>query len=249
MAAPRHLRKAPITEAIIDIRVPRDSGVTAAVFADLREFLRDQYPIVEEPQAKEALLTIEGGKLTTSTRDIGFHGLLFKSADTLTVVQFRADGFTLNRLKPYTSWEELFPEVIRLWPAFVERAHPREVSRIALRYINHLEIPFEPNEDFAEYLTASPPVPPELPQLVGSFLMRVVLHDPEHSAVAIVTQSLGEAVVGGTGSNVLLDIDVYRTDGLALSIEELRPHFEALRELKNRAFFYSLTERTVRLFE
>ena len=103
MAIVRHLRKVPITEAIIDIRVNPLPDVTARTFDQLRTVLVDSYPLVHEPPNSRGTLKIEAGKIVASTTEVVSQGLHFKAADSLTVAQFRSNGFTLNRLKPYTS--------------------------------------------------------------------------------------------------------------------------------------------------
>ena len=66
--------------------------------------------------------------------------MFLRSQDDLTVAQFRADGFTMNRLKPYTGWAMLLPQVLDLWDAYVTVAQPAHVARVALRYINRLDL-------------------------------------------------------------------------------------------------------------
>ncbi len=45
-----------------------------------------------------------------------------KTPDRLNVAQFRRDGFTFNRLRPYTKWEEIRPEALRLWQLYTAKA-------------------------------------------------------------------------------------------------------------------------------
>lgn len=215
----------------------------------MAQLLGDRYPTVDALQAKQVILQIGGGKLSTKTTDMGSPGMLLRAGDGLTVAQFRADGFTLNRLQPYTQWDELIPEVERLWPLYVERARPAQLLRIALRYINRLKLPIVAGDDFAEFLTSTPDVPDGLPQTISSFLTRVVLHDDTISAWANVTQSLGGPASSEQLVAVLFDVDVFRVEGLSLEFGVLRPILEALRDFKNRIFFSHLTERTLRLYE
>ena len=49
--------------------------------------------------------------------------------------------------------------------------------------------------------------------------------------------------------SVILDIDVFETGAFTPSGEVILPRFAALREVKNRLFFASLTEQAVALFE
>src|SRR2546425_2117539 len=162
MASPRHLRKAPINEALVDLRVDRRLDVAADTFADLRQILQESYPQVDDQRGVSAKVEFRDGKLFTETDDLGFQGLHFTSTDGLTIAQFRPDGFTVNRLRPYEDWQHLFAEASRLWPLFVERAAPLHVTRAALRYINQLALPLDEGEDFDLSLTAAPPIPSEL---------------------------------------------------------------------------------------
>ena len=115
MPEPRHLNNAPITEALIDFRIAPPVKVPPAQMAETRERIRDRYPTMQERKEFQGEIKVEGGRLVANTKSLGLLGYFLKTEDELTVVQFRNDGFTLNRLKPYTSWGELFPEALRLW--------------------------------------------------------------------------------------------------------------------------------------
>src|SRR5579859_7697680 len=110
MPTPRHLREAPITEAIIDFRVKSRAGLDPAVFSGVRPSLADRFPRLNEQRGGKITFEFAPGAATPPvTEDLGLQGLFFRSADEKMIAQFRTDGFTLNRLRPYTSWNELFP--------------------------------------------------------------------------------------------------------------------------------------------
>ena len=248
MAKSRHLRKAPITEALVDIRVDRLPNITADTFADVREILAEQYPIVNVQRGVAGRIEIKDGKLLIQSDDLGFQGVHFKSADGRTIAQFRADGFTLNRLKPYTAWNHLWAEASRLWPLYADRAKPPAVTRLALRYINQLQFPLETGEDFNLYLAAAPRIPSDLPQFLSAFLVGVVLHDREHELSANVIQRTESSPLGGL-TTVQLDIDVFRSDEFSVDVDAIAPLFQRLHDFKNGIFFSYLTDRAVRLYE
>src|SRR5439155_19957410 len=135
-----------------------------------------------------AKIEIQGGKVITEVDQLGFQGSRFDATDGKTVAQFRSDGFTLNRLKPYEDWRTLWNEAKRLWLVYVEHVKPVGVTRLALRYINELQLPLEPGEDFALYLAAPPNIPAELPQHLSDFAVRAHLHEPSSGLAAVVTQ-------------------------------------------------------------
>lgn len=250
MSRPRHLRNAPITEAIFDFRVKARAGFRGEEFAPLRSQLADRFPKMEERrgvQFEVKVKMIEGKGQPPVIQDIGLQGYFFKAADEKTVAQFRVDGFTLNRLHPYTSWEELFPLVIELWRLYSAIARPEVITRLAVRYINR--IPFPPGPVQLEtYLRSAPVVPPELPQNVINFLTRVTIHDPAVDIAAHIAQAL-EVNVSGKQPAVIFDIDAFKQGEFAIDDPAIEEMFNRLRGFKNLIFFNSLTEETVRQFE
>jgi len=247
MARQRHLNKAPITEAIIDFRVILPSGFEPQEFSNLSVDLSGRYPKNEPRRIITGAFGMEKGKPFIETpEDKGIQGYIYKSEDEKNVVQFRLDGFTFNRLYPYTEWESVLSEAKNLWQLYSSKSKPELITRIAVRYINRLDLQL-PIKDFEEYLTAPPKIPASLPQEVSRFLTRIVIHDADITANII--QSLDKSPkpdhVG-----IILDIDVFKIkEKSGFDKVNVWTEFEKLRELKNRIFFESITEKTARLYE
>jgi len=163
------------------------------------------------------------------------------------IAQLRMDGFTFNRLEPYTTWEEVFGEALRIWAIYARALEPRQVLRIAVRYINRMRVPGP--AELAEYLSAPPNLPQPIPQRVREFLCRTHVDDTNRNASAVIIQAL-EPRVDPSQISLLLDIDAFR-DGLALAPDDptIPERFEQLRQLKNEIFFASVTDRTVEMYE
>jgi uncharacterized protein (TIGR04255 family) len=150
------------------------------------------------------------------------------------------DGFTFNRLKPYTSWEGILPQALELWRIYIEEFAPHIVTRIAVRYINRLSLP-APVLNLSRYLTAPPTVPAGAPQSLRGFLQRVILEDAATGLTAHVTQASERSPKPDTVI-ILLDIDVHRMAEYSVTDDRLVSTLHALREMKNRIFFASITE-------
>ena len=248
MPEPRHLRNAPITEAIIDFRVKAAAGIRAEKFAELKSRLAHQFPKMEQQRGFEAHFElIKGQGQFPAVQDLGLRGFFFKDSQEKTIAQFRVDGFTLNRLQPYTSWEELFPQTIELWRLYCDTAKPEIVTRLAVRYINRIGLP-EASVPFETYLRAAPAVPPELPQAVSSFVTRITLHDPETDIAAHVSQVL-EANIRGQQPAIILDIDAFRETQFNIDDPVIERALAQLRTFKNKIFFNYITEDALRKFE
>jgi len=250
MPDPRHLRNAPITEAIFDFRVKARAGFHSEEFTSLQSRLTSRFPKMDPRRMAQAIIRVGGQQSQPPVvQDLGMQGYFFKAADEKMIAQFRVDGFTFNRLRPYTSWEELFPLVLELWQLYSGVARPEVITRLALRYINRVPLPLGP-ASFETYLQSAPIVPPELPQFVSNFLTRLTIHDPDMDIAAHITQAFqGEVNMSGRQQIVILDIDAFKQGEFAIDDPSIKETFHRLRDFKNRIFFSSLTEETVRQFE
>ena len=246
MAIQRYLKNAPLTEALIDIRVGLPSVFDPKDFLSLSNDISDKYTKSEPRQLFTAAFGVEAGKpFTQATENKGIHGYICKSEDGKDVVQFRIDGFTFSRLYPYSEWETVLSEAKRLWGLYSMKCSPELITRIAVRYINRLDLPL-PIKDFADYLTAPPLVPDSLPQGVSQFLTRVVIHDADLTANIVQTM---KSITKADNIGVILDIDVFKLKEKGFEESSIWPEFEKLRDFKNRIFFDSITEKTARLYE
>ena len=245
MARPRvHLSNAPIVEAIIDFRVLPQEQVNSETFADLGTSIGQQYTQGAILQSIEGRFGIENGKFVNSMQAPADIGWRYQS-DT-EIAQFRINGFTFSKIEPYTTWEHVFGEAHRLWKVYSEVADPREVSRIAVRYINrmHLNAP----ADLRDYLEAPPVLPIPIPQAIREFLSRVQVEDLTRGVSAVIVQAL-EPQVDQRVVSFLLDIDAFRDVNLVPDDPTIPAVFQQLRELKNDIFFASITEKTVEMYE
>jgi uncharacterized protein (TIGR04255 family) len=248
MAQCRHLRHAPITEALVDLRAaPTVEFGGADVLDRLKSAVSDLYPKYSERRAFEAQLEIRRGPaLAPKGTDKGLHGHFFESEDGRNIAQFRIDGFTYNRLAPYTNGESVINEALRLWELHVEVARPLMVSRVALRYINTLALPAQ--ADIPAFLAHVPAAPAGSPGRAQSFLTRIETLDPDSGRRVITTQALAPGMPPDR-VNVVIDIDAFQMGDFGVSPAALRPTLDELRELKNAVFFGSITEEAAKGFE
>lgn len=247
MPQQRYLRKAPISEAIIDFRVKASPQVSSKSFLTLKERLATQFPTMEEQRHFQARFEVRDQEQMSTQQRQGFQGYRFKTADGKTLAQFRVDGFTVNRLHPYTRWEELFPQAMELWALYCGLARPVTVTRLALRYINRIQLA-RANADLDTYLRAAPKIPPEIPQTVGGFLSRVMIRDVEGKTAAHVVQALETNTQTGQPT-VILDIDAFKTGQFPADDPAIPVIFDQLRTFKNLIFFNYLTEETLKEYE
>jgi uncharacterized protein (TIGR04255 family) len=247
MSEPTRFPNAPITEALLDIRVNLPGEVDLTQLATIQDLIKDQYPSRNERMFWQSNFQIAQRDLKISPPTGGPVGYAFTSRDGKQIVQVRKDGFSFSRLKPYEDWISLREEAKRLWQCYIQIASPTNITRLALRYINRIELPL-PMRDFKDYILTVPEIAPNLPQGLADFFMQLIIPIPTMNAIAIVTETVDVPQNLSSVLPLIFDIDVFREAVFDLNSAEVWDTFEQLRELKNDIFFQSITERTKELF-
>jgi uncharacterized protein (TIGR04255 family) len=238
--------KAPIIEALIDIRTQPPQDASLVKLEALHAFIQVEYPEKQKRTMWEGQFQLKNEKDPLTTTRHQLVGYMFKSADGKQAVQFRLDGFTFSRLRPYTRWEEVFSEAKRLWDVYRIHANPVRVNRLATRYINSIEIPSK-KFDYDDYFTTAPKMPKGLPQVLTHFFTRVVVPFPDEGVTAIIAQTPSEKP-DPINTSVILDIDVFKELSLSPEDAKIDDILAILRNVKNEIFFGSVTDKTKELF-
>jgi uncharacterized protein (TIGR04255 family) len=172
-------------------------------------------------------------------------GFAFSTDDGREIFQPGLDGFTFSRLRPYGNWNDLRNEARRLWGIYREAVNPLSITRVAVRYINQIDIP-GPTVDYKDYFRTTPEVSPVLPQTLSGFFMQLHFPQVDFGGSLILTQTAVPPPAPGFCS-VVLDLDVFREGDLA-SDDDVWALLDILRDRKNEFFEGCLTEKARALF-
>jgi uncharacterized protein (TIGR04255 family) len=250
MAIPRHLPKAPITEAVIDfmIDVAPEKG-----FSHLEACYRQ----LDFGYRQQGAVLAGAFQLTTSDTAVGIAnvpgadqrvGLRLLSKDDKYVALVRVNGMSVSRLSPYEDFETLSAEMRRLWNIYINRWIPGNIKRVACRFINDLRLPMGHGQSFGNFVKTFIEIPPKLPQNISGFVQQFVMQDPG-------TQSNVRLSLAWNGQNqggripVIFDIDAFKFVDLEIHDEESWELLGKLRDLKNACFFEALTDECIKLYE
>jgi len=240
---------APIAEAILDIRVEPCPETDVTALAALHDILRERFPHSQGLTEWRADFQVEAGTITTSAQASARpSGFLFRSDDQSRIVQTTLTGFTFNRLKPYESWDRFRDEARRIWEEYVRVARPSKALRVALRYINRIELPL-PCDDLKNYILTVPETAPGLPQGLSHFFMRLEMPHPDFDCLAVITETIDREAMTAEIAPIIFDIDVFRMSAYDPVSAGIWETLETLRLAKNRIFFSSLTEKAKELFK
>jgi len=237
-----HYKKAPITEALIDIRVELSSELRFEDLSAFRKHVGSDYPREETRNLSQAMLKF-GPSVQASAHQQPW-GLMFRNESNTQVVQVRLDSFTFSRLEPYEDFEHLRDEARRLWDIYRELVRPKKVVRIAVRYINQFSLPgtrVEPED----YLKTFPHLSEELPKDLRNFgfLMSLRVPQPDLDGLLVINEA-GTPPKKPETVSIILDLDLSVESPAIGSEEEMWTLFQKLRERKNLYFEACITDKT-----
>jgi uncharacterized protein (TIGR04255 family) len=161
---------APITEAVMDIRVQSRDDLEVEELRSLAKGSGEEFLQTNERFSIRA--TITGGSpvatQTTTPTKVGFE---FRNSTGDRVLGAQIDGWSFSKLTPYEKWEVFQRQGRNLWNKYRDLARPKQIQRAALRYVNRLDLPL-PIDDFKQYLRTVPEIAPDLPQGLSNFFLQ-----------------------------------------------------------------------------
>ena len=257
MARRTHYANAPITEALIDLRITPAQDFSIDDLGKMGEAIVERYP-TQEPtyfQSGQIMFQQPGdpAQIEATQQHSGFR---FISQNKQQIVQVRMDGFTFSTLAPYDRWEPFRDEARRLWELYCPAAKVENITRAAVRYINRIDIPDElPTVQLEDYLRTYPAVSADMPNkgLIHNFFMQVQLWQLDLGCLLIVNETLVPPPDFETPLSIQLDFDLFRE-----KFEEPWPadedvavweFLEQLHDRKNEVFEASITDATRRLIK
>jgi len=213
----------------------------------MHDRVRDEYPNVEQQLQVQSSLGLQANAIVQVGATQQRIGYVCRSQDGLRIFQATTNGFTFNRLRPYDSWNLFRDEARRLWGIYRAVCKPITVTRVALRYINRLELP-STLKDFKEYLRTVPEVPSELDTGLGGFFVQLQIPQADLDGTLIVSETLAPQT-DPTTVPVIVDFDLFRQHDWQSDDEDVWRYLEQLRVRKNVAFEASITDAARKLFD
>jgi uncharacterized protein (TIGR04255 family) len=242
------LRNPPIVEAVLDVDcdLPPKFDLAAFETRSRAQFI-DQYPKSRTQFLQEH--TIEATTQTKVSSRLAVQAFQFLHDDEKQLVQVRAQGFSFNRLAPYTSLDDYLPEIERTWGLYVKLISPVQIRVIRLRYINRILVPMAANSvDLDEFLKIGPRLPDENRLVLSGFLNQqaAVEKDTGHQLNLVLTAQ------PPVNEKLPIILDITAASPVAADPADwsnILRLIGSLRSLKNRVFANTLTTKCIELFQ
>lgn len=237
------LKNSPIVEAILDVRVSFPKAIEESALSEIHQVFSGAYP------QKQDVYVYASEQKQISPTSHEFVGYRFRSEDGTEIVQCRKDGFTFNRLKPYSGWQSVFDRASSAWENYLKAFPEGLVTRVALRYINQIFVPEgDPGHVLNEYFRVNLPGPHSVGISHSNFMQQALLHERDTDLSANWIFSYRGKSPDQTKLDFVLDIDVFASDE-RVKTSAVPTLWETMRGFKNRLFFESITHRGQEFFQ
>ncbi|MCL1861503.1 MAG: TIGR04255 family protein [Proteobacteria bacterium] len=248
---PLTLHNPPIVEAVLDIECDFASSQSIAdLEKQAAEKLRDRYPKSRRQFTQQFIMEFSASPPAESDMPVpSVSALQFAHDDGKQLIQFRDTGYSFNRLAPYRSLDEYLPEIQRTWDIFRELFVPILIRMVRLRYINRLKLPLDKSKiELNEYLKVGPRLPDEDSQSLFGFLNQHQMFEKETGHL-ITTVLMAEEVKDDKLLPVIFDNMVAApVDTDPADWPKIEATIQSLRDLKNKVFSGTLTEKCLHLY-
>lgn len=148
------LANPPIVEAVLDLDCDLPPSLDLpSLEGAVKNTYSDRYPIFKTLFFQEAKIPSKPELPAEMTVRHGLQAFQCFDPAEKQLVQVRMQGYSFNRLTPYTSMDDYLPEIERTWRLFLKVICPVQLGVIRLRYINRILLPLtEGRVDLEQYL-------------------------------------------------------------------------------------------------
>jgi uncharacterized protein (TIGR04255 family) len=247
------LKNAPIVEAVVDIECDMPPSLDISTLETAaRDAYRPQYPKFRKIYQQRHVIQAAAKPNEPPQSSIEPHavrGFQFVKDDEKQLLQVRAEGFSFNRLAPYSTLDDYLPDIQNSWVLFTKLSSPVQVRAVRLRYINRIALPLSDGKvDLDHYLKLGPISPCDGKLRLIGFVNQYVAKEPESGDQVNII--LAAQPVENNMLPVIFDI----TTSSQISLDPsnwpaILSEIQSLRHLKNEVFRNTITEPCLNLFQ
>jgi uncharacterized protein (TIGR04255 family) len=249
----------PIVEMILDIDCAMPPNFDLAKLeTKAHQFFGEKYPKLRKVVTSQVKFIVNqdanAGKATNpESQELGVQSLQSftenEKGGIQQLVQIRTQGYSFNRVAPYTSLDDYLPEIRRTWELFLSLAEPSAIYLIRLRFINRILIPHQNGlVDLDQYLVGVPSI--NIPNTILETFLTQVSGVVQGSQNNFQTALYGQPLEATTAP-VIFDNTVF-WKGSSQDVKNwdwILEKIKALRELKNQVFYNTLTQKCLDIYQ
>lgn len=172
----RRYKTPPLIEALCEFRFDSGAQWDNTVFGLFYERVRPQFQNKRTARHLTVNLEADAGSTIVQQQIQATDRMQFYSENEKTLFQVGENLLVINQLAPYQSWDEFLPLVEMAFGHYLEVANPKAVTRIGMRYINQIKLPFSDETrsiELEDFFNVYPFLGPDFPKDHGPFKVSV----------------------------------------------------------------------------
>jgi uncharacterized protein (TIGR04255 family) len=230
------LKNAPISEAVIEIRLGKPLSNFDEISPGLLEEFAELYPQKKEIRSMQFSFKAGDPNVTAPSEDL--LGYRLESQDGKYILQFKKDGIALSNVGPYDRWSTFVAKFNETWTMFSEKFTELKICRIAVRYINRFTLSKEHEDYYKKWTTLNINNGANLKKTSLAYL----IEQKEFKTIVKIDTSENN----NNKYEISLDIDAFCEKEFSNS--EINSALTKLRQMKNEIFFNNINPEIIKEF-
>lgn len=223
----------PITEAVIEIKFSQP--LEANKLSKLNVLLSKGHR--QGQLVKSLVLDVElnEGESQPRASRTEVHGYRLEGADPAELLILWPQSIVLSQLAPYPGWDAFIARFRTAWKVMRRVGGYREITRVGVRYINRVDIPFEDGKaEYEKHLNIYPKLPESM-ESVDMYTVQTLSRLPDIGcSLRINSGRMPSPLINH--ASFILDIDIAKEQDLPMKEGSLFELLDAVRLEKNRIF-------------
>jgi uncharacterized protein (TIGR04255 family) len=241
----RTYRNPPIVEALCEFRFDPASPWDLTIPGLVWEEIKSTFPQKKSATGLELGIHVGAGSVRQQVEPTT--RMQFLREDATALVQVGTNLLSVNHLRPYPGWQAFAPLIEQGYRAYLEVAQPKSIHRIALRYINRIEL-LGPRVEMEEYFDFYPFLGSRLPQDYADFIVGIQtafngLRDGLRLQLAGPPSKTGDPVL------FVLDIDYFLAKPEAVGLDQAIHWVDEAHNRVEDIFEGSISDKLRELFQ
>jgi uncharacterized protein (TIGR04255 family) len=239
-----HYSRSPIIEARIEIKVKLSPETEVTNLMQIASEIESEYEIEHQYFNINGQITVDSDLIVSASANNSPAGYSFLAENKQRRIQARLDGFTFSQSTPYSGWVDFQETARNLWEIYDRATNPIEIERLALRYINRIEIP-STNVSLKDYFTNFPEISPDLQKTLGTYIMHLQIPIEDVNSVAHITQARVPPDSFSLDTLfIILDINIITEGTISIQAEDIWKQFNLMHQNSGRIFELFITDKT-----
>jgi uncharacterized protein (TIGR04255 family) len=236
----------PLLEVICEFVFPNDGGIDfEKIDSSFTDRVKNEFPIRRERKDKSYIIEKTDNDLDPKISRMPTLIQYVDSKENL-MAQIGNNLLAVNHLKPYNSWEDFSPIVLKNLNIYKECSNKLFIERVTFRYINKIEIPVEELK-ISDYFNYAITIPTGISNTIGNLMIQTENIYEENEILGVTLHTIPSQTK--EKASFIFDISYTSANHNNIDFSKIHIWLNKAHKILNDVFEKSLSEKCKKLFE